>query len=202
MGNTKTKKMIFMIVSIILIGLGIAIFVKSGTGSEPFTALTMAISNKLGVNLTLAQGLINLVILVIVMCFDRTKIFIGTIVAMFFLAPVIEFWDAILNIFIIGEQSFLQNMIFMLIGCIIFVLGAGLYLGSDLGIAPYDMIGVIISEKKEIPYKWIRMSTDLICVIIALICGGVIGLGTICTGLLLGPIAGYVKDRVSQYLAA
>ncbi|MGL4345923.1 MAG: YczE/YyaS/YitT family protein [Cellulosilyticaceae bacterium] len=202
MKNMKMKNIIFMFVSIILIGLGIAVFVKSGTGSDPFTALTIAMSHRLGMSLTLFQGGLNLLILIIVMFFDRSKVFIGTIVAMFFLAPVIEFWDALLNLLIVGNQGIMYNLVLMFIGCIIFVLGAGVYLGADVGVAPYDMIGVIISERKGIAYKWVRMSTDLVCVLIAVAFGGVIGLGTICTGLLLGPIAGYVKDKVARYLSA
>lgn len=201
MGNINIKNMGFMIVSMILIGLGIAIFMRSGTGADPFSALTIAVSSKLGMSLTVFQGGLNLLILIIVLLFDRSKLFIGTIIAMFCLAPVIEFWDAVLNVLIVGNLNFSTNILMMFVGCIIFVLGAGVYLGADVGLAPYDMVGIIISEKRGIPYKWVRMSTDVICVIIAIVFGGVIGLGTICTGLLLGPIAGYVKDKVALYLA-
>ena len=57
----------------------------------------------------------------------------------------------------------------------------------ELGSAPYDALGVQIHEISKVPFKLCRITTDLICVIIALIFGGNIGIGTVITAFGTGP---------------
>lgn len=193
------KKNVVMLIGILLIGIGIAIFVKSGMGSEPFTVMTIAMSEKLGISLTLFQGGFNIVILIAVFLIDKSKIFIGTLANMFLIAPVIEIFEPVLNAMMPGQASFIVNLVLMAIGCLVIAVGVGLYLGADVGLAPYDIIGVVIAEKTGIPYRWIRMATDAICVTVGLLFGGIVGLSTICAVLLLGPLAGYFKTKTENY---
>lgn len=53
--------------------------------------------------------------------------------------------------------------------------------------APYDALGVQIHEISKVSFKLCRITTDLICVIIALIFGGNIGIGTVITAFGTGP---------------
>lgn len=198
--NTTTKKMILMLIGIALIGIGIAVFVKSGLGSEPFTVMTLAMSEKLGMSLTLFQGGFNVIILIAVLLVDRSKVYIGTLANMFLIAPIIELCTPLLEQMMPGNQSFVVNLVLMAVGCLIIAVGVGAYLGADVGLAPYDIIGVVISEKSNIPYKWVRMTTDAICVTVGLMVGGVVGLSTVCAVLLLGPLAGYFKTKTEHYL--
>ncbi|MGL4737562.1 MAG: YczE/YyaS/YitT family protein [Cellulosilyticaceae bacterium] len=198
--NTTMKKMLLMFIGIVLIGIGIAIFVKSGLGSEPFTVMTLAMSEKLGMSLTLFQGGFNVVILIAVLLVDKSKVYIGTLANMFLIAPIIELCTPVLEQIMPGQQGLIVNLILMAVGCLIIAVGVGAYLGADVGLAPYDIIGVVISEKTKVPYKWVRMATDAICVTVGLMVGGIVGLSTVCAVLLLGPLAGYFKAKTEEYL--
>ncbi|MGL4344048.1 MAG: YczE/YyaS/YitT family protein [Cellulosilyticaceae bacterium] len=202
MAHTTMKKNVLMLIGIILIGIGIAVFVKSGMGSEPFTVMTLALSEKLGMSLTLFQGGFNVVILIVVLIFDRSKVYIGTLANMFLIAPIIEMFAPVLDALLPGAGGFLVNFTLMAVGCLVIAVGVGLYLGADVGLAPYDIIVVVISEKSGVPYRWVRMSADAICVTIGLIAGGVVGLSTVSAVLLLGPLVGYFKTKTENYLAA
>ena len=68
----------------------------------------------------------------------------------------------------------------------------------ELGSAPYDALGVQIHEISKVPFKLCRITTDLICVIIALIFGGNIGIGTVITAFGTGPFVQFFNEHVSK----
>lgn len=68
----------------------------------------------------------------------------------------------------------------------------------ELGSAPYDALGVQIYEISKVPFKICRITTDLICVIIALIFGANIGIGTVITAFGTGPFVQFFNEHISK----
>lgn len=199
--NLEIKKRYFaMIFGTVLIGFGIAVFIKSGQGADPFTLLNLGISSILGVSFTAVQWTLNIIILAIVFFIDKSKIYIATLVNMFGVAPMVQFFGAIINK--IQPQSFglIQDLGLVVIGCIILSIGAGMYIASNLGLAPYDLVGIIGSEKLGVQYKWVRIGTDTICVIIGFFLGEVLGIGTLVAAFCMGPLISFFRKTTEKYL--
>ena len=63
-------------------------------------------------------------------------------------------------------------------------------LNMDKGLSPYDAVGIIIAEKinRQHWFKWIRIGTDALCVMGGIITKSNVGIGTLVSVLLGGPL--------------
>lgn len=196
----EIKRYIILVVGIIIIGLGIAIFLKAGLGIDPFTLMNMGISETLHINFSFVQWIVSGTILIIIFFVDKKKIFVGTILNIFLVAPLIQGFTFIINHIIQSTDLLWVNLLMVAIGCVVLSLGAGLYLAADLGMAPYDLIAIMIAERKPISFKWMRIITDLICVIIGWMLGSVVGIGTVVAAFCMGPLIDFFKVKTENYL--
>lgn len=200
MREYQIKRYSILMLGNIVIGLGVAILIKAGLGIDPFTLMNMGISQALGINFSMVQWIISIIILASVFFVDKKKIFVGTIMNMLLVAPLIQGFSWGINSMVPDSQNIWINILIVLIGCTVLSLGAGLYSGTDLGLSPYDLIAIIISERKPIHFRWMRIITDVICVIVGWILGSVVGIGTLVAALCMGPLIALFKEKTEEYL--
>lgn len=200
MKEYQIKRYSILVLGNIVIGLGVAILLKAGLGIDPFTLMNMGISEAVGINFSIVQWTISIVILVSVFFIDRTKIFVGTVMNMLLVAPLIQGFSWMVNGLIPDMQSLGINIVIVLIGCTVLSLGAGLYSGTGLGLSPYDLIAIMIAERKPIAFRWMRIITDVICVIVGWLLGSVVGIGTVIVALCMGPLISLFKEKTEEYL--
>ena len=195
------RRMFWMIIGNILIGLGICLFKTSGMGNDPFSAMIMSVSKLLQLSYSNFLVLLNSLIFIIEIVWGRKYIRIGTFANWFFLGYIAEFFMSLFNRIISPPQTFLEQLPFVILGVIIISLGVSLYQTSDAGIAPYDSLALIIDEKiPKLPYFWCRMICDATCATVCLLTGGLIGLGTFLCAFGLGPVIHFFNVRISQKL--
>ncbi|MDF2908016.1 MAG: rane protein [Herbinix sp.] len=193
------RRMIGMIVGNILLGLGICLFKTSGMGNDPFSAMVMSVSESLHLSYSNFLVLLNSLIFIIEIVWGRKYIGIGTFANWFFLGYVAEFFISLFNQLISPPQTFLEQLPFAILGVIIISFGVSLYQTSDVGIAPYDCLALIMDERiPKLPYFWCRMICDATCAVICLLTGGLIGLGTFLCAFGLGPVIHFFNHHFSQ----
>lgn len=83
---------------------------------------------------------------------------------------------------------------------------------SNVGVGPYDALGFMLNQTTKIPYKWTRVITDVLVVLIGLVVSGGlaslikgdisgvknIGIGTIITAFMMGPLVDFFSKHVSS----
>ena len=73
-----------------------------------------------------------------------------------------------------------------------------------LGVSVYDAISLILAEKRMrlkgriVPFKWIRVTNDLICVALGAAFGKLPGIGTIITAFFMGPMITFFNTKVAE----
>jgi len=71
-----------------------------------------------------------------------------------------------------------------------------MYQTPDVGVAPWDSLSLIMVERwPKIPYFWHRIFGDSLAVVIAVVLGGVVGLGTALCAFCLGPFIQFFSER-------
>lgn len=191
------KRTVIMFMSIILMGFAVSIFSYSGMGVDPFTALNMSISTKIGVSFGLFQMCMNGVILVIVALTSKHLISLGTVVNMVGVGYVCEFFTEMYEQILPAEISFTAQLVFMAMGVFLLSLAASLYFNCNMGVSPYDALGFVMEENIKLKYKWSRVITDLACTLIAVLLNGPIGIGTVVTAFFMGPVIALCDTRIS-----
>jgi len=142
-------------------------------------------------------AIVNLIILVSIFFLDKTKIGLGTLINIFLLGYVVQFSSWLFTA-IIPDPSLIIRIAALLIVIIVISFGSALYFTGDLGVSTYDAIALLMAEKKIAKFKYCRIATDLVCVIIGYLLGAVGGIGTLITALFMGPIISFFNRTVAE----
>ncbi|MDF9841696.1 putative membrane protein YczE [Paenibacillus sp. PastF-1] len=187
--SVDPRRLIIMVIGNIFLGMGISIFKLSGMGNDPFSGMVMALADLSFISYANFLILLNVVLFVVEWITGRKFIGAGTFVNAIFLGYIATFFYDIW-IDILGEPHVLwQRVITVAIGVVVCSFGVSLYQSSDVGVAPYDALSLIMKIRApRISYFWHRMFTDALCALICFLAGGIIGLGTLVSAFGLGPI--------------
>lgn len=194
--------MSIMFMSIILMGFAVSVFSYSGMGVDPFTALNMSISAKLGIGFGFFQMCVNGLVLAAVALLGKRLISIGTVVNMIGVGYVCEFFTNIYNRFLPSENPLFVRFILMAAGVFLLSLSASLYFNCNVGVSPYDALGFVMEDKLKLKYKWCRVATDTVCTAAAFLLGGPVGIGTVVTAFFMGPVISFCDSSISNKVLA
>lgn len=188
------KKFLLMLISVILMGFSVSLLVLTDMGTDPCSAMNYGVSAKIGMSFGTYQLLLNIVLLVFVVIFDRSLIGTGTIGNMVLVGYTADFCSHIWrDICHIPVSLPLNVRIGILIpALIVFVTAAACYMNSGCGMAPYDAVSFILNDKiekatnKDNLFKIVRFFFDLFAMTVGIITGGEAGLITAIMVVTLG----------------
>lgn len=194
-----TKSFFMMIIAVILMGMCVSMLVLSDMGTDPYSAMNYGISAKLGMTFGNYQLISNLVLLVIVVIFERNLIGTGTLGNMILVGYSADFFTWVFkNVFHVPAHLGMGARItFLVPGLIIFVIMAAVYMQSGHGTAPYDAVSFLISDKikkytGKDTFRVVRIIYDLVATCIGYAAGGEVGIMTVCMVIMMGTTVDYV----------
>ncbi len=199
-----TKKFVLMLLGVFFMGFFLSFLINVNLGTDPCTFMNVTISERLHILFGTWQLLLNAVLIIIVIIFARNQIGPGTIANMVFIGYIADFfrwvWSKTIPDYVFTTWPY-RGIVFAL-ALIAFVIAASFYMNADMGVAPYDAMPIIISEKllKKIPFKFIRMGFDGSIVIIGILFGGRVEIATILMVFLLGPTITAVGRFVNRHI--
>ena len=186
-----TKKLIFFFLGLWIIQTGVAIFIGTNIGSDPFTVFTQGLANVIGITPGIGNMIITFTFLVIILIVERHYINIGTVLAMFAAGPFIDLMIRFFEPFNFSQYN-------LIVSCIIIAIGFSLLKATELGVSPNDVIPFILSDKSKKEYRVVRMCLDAAFLIIGFLLGGVVGVGTIIAALLTGPSIQFFMPKLEK----
>ncbi|MCB2292501.1 hypothetical protein LGK95_02960 [Clostridium algoriphilum] len=181
------KRLILFFVGMSIIQIGVALFLKTNIGSDPFTLFTQGLAFLLKKTPGNANMIILFVLFCIIILVERSRIKIGTIICVIGVGPIIDLGVKAVSFFPIESLNIGIKIFLVIFGCVLIAIGFSILSASNLGVAPNDIIPFIIKDKTKLEYRWIRMALDVSFLIIGFVLGGVFGIGTIISALLTGP---------------
>ncbi|MCR4839980.1 MAG: hypothetical protein K5848_00400 [Lachnospiraceae bacterium] len=202
------KRLVFVVVSCILMGFCISWLNKCCFGSDSFTTANNGLSNKLGIDFGTYQLMVNIVMLIAVLLIDRTQIGWGTVANMVLVgyscnffswleakilpSSVISF-DKSLGYYIF--DSFTVRIIVVWPVMLLFIIAASCYMSASLGSSPYDALPFVIASRfpKKL-FKIIRILYDVAFAVLGFAFGAKVGLVTVVIALALGPVVAWMKE--------
>ena len=188
------KSFFVMIIAVIVMGMCVSLLVMCDMGADPCSAMNYGISHKLGMSFGNYQLISNIVLLIIVIIFDKKLIGTGTLGNMILVGYSADFftwiWKEVCHIQ--AQLNLGIRIVILIPALILFILAAAIYMQSGHGTAPYDAVSFLISEKIEKHsgknmFRIVRIVYDLAATGIGVIAGGEVGVITILMVILLGP---------------
>ena len=139
--NTKTMKIIMMLLGNLLLGIAVAILRMSRFGTDPFTCMNLGVSGFLNISFGTYQLLVNIILFIFVLWKGRSCIGAGTIVNMAGIGYIADFGVFVLTK-CLGQPEMLSMqirillMIFAVTMCsFAAAMAIGFSFGSIVGVA-------------------------------------------------------------------
>ncbi|GEK92107.1 YczE/YyaS/YitT family protein [Alkalibacterium kapii] len=125
---------------------------------------------------------------------NRALVGIGTIISIFVVGNLSDvFVNFITNGFGAPEGLAIRLLISAL-GIVSMSMGAALYIEAKEGVAPYDAMPIILSEKTGLSYRLSRVIVDITLVVIGFSLGSQLGINTVITAFFLGPFIQFFRN--------
>ena len=211
--HNMVKRIILSFMSIIIMGMGIALFSVSGFGVDPFTSMNMNIAGTLGIGFGTYQLIVNTVILLyVIIVAHRGLVGVGTVFNMVGCGYACEFFEGLIKSIVSNNNSFVVRIPLLIVGIATLCFACSLFFTANVGVGAYDALGFMLSRGIKLDYKWVRVITDIVVIVIGLVFSGGaaaivkgdfagvknIGIGTIITAFCMGPLINVFNKYVSS----
>lgn len=187
---------IIVIVGLAIEGFGIAAYYFSGLGSDPASVLIDGVHSILNISYGNATYIVMGIVLVLIIPFSKKYLGISTVLNALLLGSFINLFG---NMFenLIYEPSLFVKIVILLIGILSLGVGLGIYLSADLGVGPLDILMLISADLIKQPLSRTRIFFDFIFVVIGVLMGGIVGIGTVAGIAFTGIIIQHTLKRSS-----
>ena len=206
----ERKRRIFMsLFGVIICAISVGVFKLAALGVDPFQSLMSGLDALIPINFGTLYVIVNVVLLIFSLIADRHNIGIATFINLFLLGYITQFtYDFLQKM--IPDPSMIVRVICLIIGIVVICFGSSLYMTADLGVSTYDAVAIVMANKwKWGKFKYIRICTDLVCVIIGCIlfvfAGNpmgkiptIAGVGTIITAFFMGPLIDLFNEKIAK----
>ena len=195
--NLKPKfiTLLYLILGLILFGLGETLLITANAGVSPWTVLAQGISIRTGYSIGLTTFFVSIGVLCLWIPL-RQKPGIGTILNTIIVSVVM---DVSLPFLPAPETILLQTL--QIISAVVIVgLGSGFYLIANLGPGSRDGLMTGLQRMTNKPISLIRAIIEISVVIVGWYLGGVVGIGTIVFALTIGPFVSFGLFSVSRII--
>lgn len=201
------KRVILCVAGVVLSGVAVSFFKSAIFGVDPFQAFMSGLDALVPIRYGTLYVIVNAVLLLFSLIFDKTRIGLGTIINLFLLGYIVQFGVDVLAA-AIPDPSLGLRIAYLLIGVFIACAAGSMYFTANMGVSTYDAIALIITGTwNKGKFKYVRIITDFTCVALGvalfLLSGqetsgllAVVGIGTIISAFMMGPMIDWFNVHV------
>jgi len=190
-------RLAIFIIGLLIFSLGISLAIKVDyLGLHPWDVLNVGFYDIFGLTIGSWSIIIGVILIIVALILDHTYIKLGTFLNLFLIGMLVDFylWTDLLP-----EPSSLPFDIFiMLVGIVLMGVGGGLYNAAGLGSGPRDGFMLSISDKTGYSIGRVRITVELIALVIGLIIGGPVFVFTFLFTFIQSPIFEYSYVRFNK----
>ena len=184
------ERFVRCIVGLALFGLGISMFLAAGVGVAPWDVFHQGLSRRTGIPVGIIIEITGVIILLLWIPL-REKLGWGTVLNAIEIGLVVY----LLSDRMPHTPHLWLRVPYMLGGLLAIAIGSGLYIGAGLGSGPRDglMLGI---SKRGISLRVARTGIEVGVLIVGLLLGGSIGVGTVAFTFGIGPLVQFFLPRL------
>ena len=178
----KLKTFIYLVLGLILFGLGETLLITANQGVSPWTVLAQGLAFQLNLSIGITTFIVSIIVLLLWYPLKQ-KPGLGTILNVILISIVIDLSIPILPY----PKTMFYQIIQSLIAVFIVGIGSGFYLTANLGPGPRDGLMTGLQKLTNQPIAIIRTVIEITAVVIGVSLGGVVGIGTLLFAFGIGP---------------
>lgn len=205
----RKKRILMSLCGVVICAISVGFFKHAALGVDPFQSLMAGLDALIPIDFGTLYMIVNGILLVFTLIFDRKNIGIATAINLFLLGYITQFTMELLAV-ILPDPSMLTRILCLLGAIVVICFGSALYMTANLGVSAYDAVAIVLSGKwKLAKFQYCRIGADLVCVVagcaIFLLAGGswreiptIAGVGTIITAFFMGPLIELFNVKVAR----
>ncbi|MFM7687685.1 MAG: YczE/YyaS/YitT family protein [Actinomycetota bacterium] len=184
------ERLVRCIAGLALFGLGIAMFLASDLGLAPWDVFHQGVSERLGIPVGVVIEITGVFILLLWIPL-RERLGLGTVLNAIEIGLVVFLLDGVLPV----SGQLVPRVLYVAGGLVAIAAGSGLYIGAGLGSGPRDglMLGL---SKRGISVRVARTGVEVAALVIGLLLGGTVGVGTLAFTCGIGPLVQVFLPRL------
>ena len=196
----QRRRLLMALLGVFICGISVALFRQAAFGTDPFQCLCSGLAGIVPIGFGTLYVIINAVLLIAMLLINYRYLGIATLINLFLYGYITEYSEKLL-LMLIGSPTMAIRIVYLVIGIVTLCFASALYFTADLGVSTYDFIALHLAKiQKKVPFRFIRIFTDLICVLIGLALGYLPGVGTLITAFFMGPLISYFNHSVAEPL--
>lgn len=178
-------------------GFSVGLFNLAAFGLDPFQVFAHGLYAYQPIGFGTFYMLLNLLMLVFVFFWDRTKIGVCTFINIFLLGYAVEFSSWLFGQIWL-DPDWMTRVILLLLAILILCFGAAFYYVGDLGVSTYDAIALTLAERTKIKFAVLRVITDVLCTAVGFLLGATAGVATVINAFCMGPLIAFFRKRFAE----
>ena len=196
--SQRMKRILMAFFGVMITGFCVGALQKANLGVDPFTCLVTAFANIFHSTYSTFYLIVTGALLVAVFFINRHYIGIATIFNLVGTGVAADFMYHVLDR-ILPDPSMPVRFGILAVSILVTCFSSSLYFTADLGVSAYDAVALTAAHKYKLAaFRVCRISTDLICVLMGFFFHVTIGVGTVITAFLMGPIIQLYNTYVSE----
>ncbi|MDO4270067.1 MAG: hypothetical protein Q4C72_03985 [Eubacteriales bacterium] len=183
------RRLLMLAVGTVVSQAGIQLFVAVRLGSDPYMVFIQGVARLTGLSNGMAMNIVMLVLMALLLAFTSGYIRPGTVLCTFCVGPLVGAYERLYGLLLPAEPALALRCALILLACVIASFGLAVMLQSEAGACPNDLISVVLSDKiGRLEFRFARIGTDAVLVAAGFLMGGTVGVGTLASVCLYGPI--------------
>lgn len=181
------------VIGLALFALGLRMIIDAEVGLAPWDVFHQGLSEHTGIGIGWWIEIVGVVILLASWMLLRQRPGLGTIINALEIGLVVDLTAGRLP----TTGHIVLRVVLMLVGVIVVAAGSGRYLGAGLGAGPRDGLMMGLAER-GLSVRIARTSIEAVVLVIGIILGGSIGVGTVAFTLGIGPAVHVLLPRLEM----
>ena len=182
----KFSTSFFLILGLIIFGLGEGLLILSTTGNSPWSVLAEGISKNSELSIGAATFLVSVSVLFL-WIFLKQRPGLGTIFNIIIISGMID----VTLYFFDPPSSNMSKYLLAIFSVMLVGIGSGIYLVANLGPGPRDGLMTGLTKVTNLPIALVRACLEISVVIVGWYLGGTVGVGTLIFAFGIGPCVAF-----------
>jgi uncharacterized membrane protein YczE len=195
----STRWLIFMI-GLIIMAFGIVLMIRAELGSAPWDVFHIGLEKQLGLTIGTWSIIAGLFIIALTSYLTKARPQLGAVVNMFLVGVFIDLF--MLVPWIQKPESFIGQLIMLILGIIIIGYGIGLYIAPKCGAGPRDSLMLALTQLTGWKVQWARGAMEIVVLVSGWLLGGPVFIGTVIFCLGIGTIVGFTLPQCQRLVDA
>ena len=191
----ERRTLFYLVMGLVLFGLGESLLIASGAGVSPWTVLAQGLADKTALSVGFSTMVLSFLVLLLWVPLAQ-KPGIGTIANAVIIAIVIDLSLPVLP----TPETIGWQLLQSAAGVFIVGVSSAIYLTANLGPGPRDGLMTGLQAVSGLPIAGIRVAIEVTVVAVGWYLGGVVGIGSLLFAFGVGPCVAVGIVLVRRYL--